>query len=513
MALPRIRLKLSWRIIVACLLLVCAPVTLAWSMGVYDRIVSRSIEQELQLACDAAAEVIARDGDGALRDRAQLSQLGRHHGVMLRVLDPKGRPLLTTSAAAADDRFQLPSWWRPLGNPFYGPGGPEQLAEFERALGPESLRAEVQAAVKRREAASAVRITPLMHLQIFYRAEPLAGRSETIYLTRVSRRSVRALYDFRYQLLKLTLALLVGAAVMATWLMWGVVRPIRRLQQGVRAAMAGDPAARLELDRGDELGELARDFAMLTEQLRRRQQLTAQVAADFAHDLKSPLSTLVAAAELLDGEGGADAVTRRRLAANMDGAADHIARSIEALLQLARLAEQLPQEPHVGIDLSQLAHTVVAAQREQAEASDKAVSIALAAPEKVLIAGIAERLAQLLDNLISNAQVFAASKIQLTLVQAGDSVTLYLSDDGPGVSQGNRARIFQRFFTSRPAGVVTGSGLGLAIAQTIAEAHGGSVELLTAAEQAGLGKGVVLAGAAFKLTLSSARNNAPSVLA
>jgi signal transduction histidine kinase len=116
------------------------------------------------------------------------------------------------------------------------------------------------------------------------------------------------------------------------------------------------------------------------------------------------------------------------------------------------------------------------------------------APEPATVWGVEDRLEELARNLVDNARVFARSRIRVS-VRAGERVVLEVEDDGPGVSEGNRDKIFQRFFTLRPEGAERGSGLGLAIVRTIAAAHGGEVELADPGE---------LGGARFRVTLPAA---------
>lgn len=356
----------------------------------------------------------------------------------------------------------------------------------EAALGPEASRPEVQEVLRGAPEGEARRVTPKM--LILYRAVPAPGGG-VLYLTRMSRRSVRALYDFRYQLLKLTLGLLLGAAAMGLWLGYQVVSPIQTLRGRVQAYLRGEPAGSLVLERGDELGEFSRSFEDLRQRLEARLGHATRVTADFAHDLKNPLAAVRAAGELLEGERPLAPERRARLAHTLASATAHMERSLDALLALARLEAELEEDARAMVDLAALVTEAVASLAEHPRAAQ--VELQVDAPGPVMARVHEARVAQAVRNLVDNALVFAAGRVQVSLqVDAGQAV-VRVSDDGPGVSEGNRGRIFERFFTHRPEGAPAGTGLGLAIVRTVARAHGGEAALGASA----------LGGATFELRL------------
>ncbi|MCA9618129.1 MAG: HAMP domain-containing protein [Myxococcales bacterium] len=482
-------MKLWTRIALACLLLVSAPLAFAWSMGLYDEVESRRIRGELSAVGAALLERAARD-PAFLDDAVSLDVFARVHEVLVRVMARDGLVTATTEAELAEGRISRRWWFRRVADFFFGPGGAPDLAAFEQAQGPLSGRPEVKEARAGGLPVDGMARPDRSSMLVFSRALPV-GEGRIVHLTQVSRRSVRALYDVRFQLLKLTLALLGGAAVMAVWLGWSVVGPLRRLQQGVRAWRAGERQARLALPRRDEIGDLSRDFDALAVALEERVERTARVTADFAHDLKNPLATVRASAELLEEGAPLDSERRARLAHRIAEASEHIARSVDGMLVLARLEEELGEEGRRVVDLVASSREVVAGMREAIEAAGLVVEV-VAGEEALEVVGVEPRLRQALQNLLDNALVFARERVEVRLERREGRVDWVVSDDGPGVSEGNRDKIFGRFFTARPRGAASGTGLGLSIVASIAEAHGAQLSLDPATEGA--------SGATFRLT-------------
>jgi signal transduction histidine kinase len=116
------------------------------------------------------------------------------------------------------------------------------------------------------------------------------------------------------------------------------------------------------------------------------------------------------------------------------------------------------------------------------------------AARPLLVSGVEDRLAQAVVNLVDNALSFARRLVLVRLAVHQGQAVISVADDGPGVSPGNRDKIFTRFFSVRPAGRDQGAGLGLAIVAAIARAHAGRVELGEEGEGA-------LGGACFHLRL------------
>ncbi len=470
------RFRVATRIVVACLVLVSAPVVVAWMMGGYDR--RELIETE--------ADLVAIPAD----EDAPIDALAERHAVYLRRYDARGVEVAASKPRWGDGRVSRVPLWAWFADVFFGPEGPPDVVAFDATLRPVLERPEVRTALEERRATVEWRIHPSGSAYILFRAIPLDDGG-CLYAARLSRRSVRALYDLRFQLLKLTLALAVGALVMGAWLAFTVVGPLMKLQRRVRTNLAAGTAEPIALTRRDEIGQLSRDFDRLTRRLSSQLEQSAHVAADFAHDLKNPIAAVQAAAELLEADAALTDERRARLATSARLAADHMHRSVDAMLALARLDEGLEKEPRTEVDLAAVVRSVAA--RFEADGRYEGVALDVAAPDALPLFGNDARLTDLVQNLVDNAAVFARSKVQVTLEEDETRAVLTVADDGPGVPEGNRDKVFLRFFSSRPGDRPRGSGLGLAIVAAVARAHGGGVELLP--EQP-------LGGAAFRVVLA-----------
>jgi two-component system sensor histidine kinase ChvG len=233
-------------------------------------------------------------------------------------------------------------------------------------------------------------------------------------------------------------------------------------------------------DRSDEIGALARAISDMSTALRRQIDATEAFAADVAHELKNPLASLRSAVEVLDRVEKPE--LRAQLLAVIRDDVGRIDRLITDIADASRLDAELSRTGFQPIDVAALADGLVAAYGIAATASNRSRTVSveragLAGP--VLIEGDANRLAQVLRNLIDNAISFSpeGGRVTLALASRGDQVELAVSDQGPGVPAANRRDIFRRFYSERPEGEDFGrhSGLGLSIAGAIVVAHGGQI--------------------------------------
>jgi len=263
--------------------------------------------------------------------------------------------------------------------------------------------------------------------------------------------------------------LLLGVVAGVTWL---VTRRALRPVEGIRAEMAEitaseDLARRVPVpDTHDEVARLARTTNETLAALETSVERQRRFVADASHELRSPIASLrtqleVGAAhpELLDVEGAVeDTVRLQRLAAD--------------LLLLARLdAGERPADARV--DLAELV-------REQVEGR---AGVTLEAAAGVEVAGSRGQLGRLVANLLDNAQRHARSAVTVDVRREGERAVVEVADDGDGVPEGDRERVFERFVRlddarSRDDG---GAGLGLAIARDVAVRHGGTLTVGEAA--------------------------------
>ena len=215
-------------------------------------------------------------------------------------------------------------------------------------------------------------------------------------------------------------------------------------------------------------------------------------AADASHELRSPLSNLRGTVEVALRRSRSNDEYRETLTTSL-AEVERLSRLVSALMTLSRADSGQFALTLVPCDLGQIAAQAVAA--HAARAAAQTVSLTLSSTEPLPVQGDADRLRQALDNLLDNALRYApaGSAVTLTATREGDRCAVQVRDSGPGLSDEDQTRIFDRFYRAdesraRQSG---GLGLGLAITKAIAEAHGGRVQV----------QSVPGAGAAFTLIL------------
>ncbi len=199
-------------------------------------------------------------------------------------------------------------------------------------------------------------------------------------------------------------------------------------------------------------------------------------AADVAHELKNPLTSLASAMEML--VRAPDDAARARLMALVRADVKRIDRLITDISDASRLDAELSREAHTSIDLSHLLKTIVEIYDLTESPKSQHVTLADDLPPGTLVMGHDERLGQVFRNLIDNAMSFSPEggtvAVGARLHHAFAQVTV--DDDGPGIPEENLESIFERFYTERPGDPFgKNSGLGLSIARQIAQNAGGRV--------------------------------------
>ena len=294
----------------------------------------------------------------------------------------------------------------------------------------------------------------------------------------------------------------VVAVVLTLILSRRIVGPVEALARAARDLARGDFSARVPEGSRDEVGELARTFNAMAEELSRTEALRRSLVADVAHELRSPLTNLLGYLEALrDGVVQPDPP----VLASLHQEVQTLVRLVEDLQELA-LAEsgQLPLYLQ-RCDLAEVVrHTVTAS---QALAEQRGLALAVQVPGAVEVEADPERIGQVVRNLVSNALSYtpAGGRVVVALRDGAGEARVAVSDTGPGIAPEELPRVFERFYRvdrsrSRATG---GSGLGLTIARRLAEAHGGRIEV-----ESEVGR-----GSTFTLVLPRARPTEPRRLA
>jgi two-component system sensor histidine kinase ChvG len=281
-----------------------------------------------------------------------------------------------------------------------------------------------------------------------------------------------------------------------------IARPVRRLARaadGVRLSRARAISLPDLARRDDELGDLTRSLEDMTAALSERMDAIERFAADVAHEIKNPLTSMRSAVETLDLVK--DPAARERLLAILQQDVKRLDRLVTDISNASRLDAELSRDDPRALDLTHLISEVVQLYRDTA--LPDTVAVRLIAPdtlEAVRVSGREVPIGQVFRNLIDNARSFSppGGEVRVRLEHGRGEAVATVEDDGPGIPPDNLETVFQRFYTSRPKGAAFGgnSGLGLSIARQIIAAHGGTIR----AENV-IGADGQVSGARFRVTL------------
>lgn len=295
-------------------------------------------------------------------------------------------------------------------------------------------------------------------------------------------RVLSALDQVRLALFRVFLISLALAVALSLLLATTIARPLARLRH--EAAELLDRRGRLKgTFRGsaqlDEIGDLSRALETLSRRVEGHVSFVESFAADVSHEFKNPLAAIRGATEMLSEVD--DPEERRRFHGIVTREVARMEHLLSAVREITRIDSQLEREPVVPVDLGRLLEELVAGVRRRTPGG---IELQLRrSAEEIVVAASPERLAQVFENLLDNATSFATSRVEVDLERdlerGGSRVRVTVADDGPGIPPENLERVFDRFFTDRPADPEARrhhTGLGLAIVRAIVEAYGGTVE-------------------------------------
>jgi two-component system, OmpR family, sensor kinase len=281
-------------------------------------------------------------------------------------------------------------------------------------------------------------------------------------------------------------AVLFAMALLAWWVVRLELRPLENMGDTAGAIAAGDLSRRVEpADERSEVGRLGLALNSMLGQIEVAfAERTASEArlrrfvADASHELRTPLTSIRGYAELFRRGANTRPDDLAKTMTRIEEAAARMGVLVEDLLLLARLDQGRPLD-HARVDLSRLVGAAVDDLR--AAAPDRPVNYESTGP--VVVTGDENRLRQVLANLLENARTHTppATQIDVRVGESGADAVIEVADHGPGMSEEDAARAFERFYRADPsrARESGGAGLGLAIVAAITEAHGGRVEVQT----------------------------------
>jgi two-component system sensor histidine kinase ChvG len=484
------RLGLSWRISLTARILavnIIALALLAGSLFYIDSYRRELLAERYRLAraeAEITASALARESAEGRHDL--IARIGSSQGLRLRLFDSDGA-LLADSFALAPPSYHLID---PATEPWYQDAARILDRGMDFLLGappipdyrdPVDTRASAWPEI---ESALASGRTTVGHkaapdrTPVIIAATPVGDRGMALLVTRNARDITE-----NVRMARQTLAFIVGGALIVSillslFLARTIVEPLRKLvRAAVRVRLGRDRSVvvpRLP-DRRDEIGLLARAISDMSGALRHRIDAVESFAADVAHELKNPLTSLRSALESLDR------VETPELRHQLIGIAQDDVRRIDFLVteiaDASRIDAELSRTVFEPVNMAQMVHGLVAERDHRGVNGSCPVTVIHEGNEDLTVAGDAARLERVLQNLLDNAVSFSPENtpIEVSIGRRDSRVIIAVSDHGPGIPEDARERIFERFHSLRPAGEEFGkhSGLGLAIARTIVEAHFG----------------------------------------
>jgi two-component system sensor histidine kinase ChvG len=257
--------------------------------------------------------------------------------------------------------------------------------------------------------------------------------------------------------------------------------------------------------RRDEIGHLSGALRDMTDALYNRIEAIEMFAADVAHELKNPLTSLRSAVETLPLARSEN--SRARLLAVIEHDVKRLDRLISDISDASRLDAELQRQDMTAVDLRRLLTTLSSVANETRLGDNIAVDVRFegrGANDTFSVPGHDSRLGQVISNLLSNARSFseAGGKVRIMCRRLRSEIEIMIDDDGPGIREDALERIFERFYTDRPhQGFGQNSGLGLSISKQIIEAHGGRIWAENRAGRRGADGTPTVMGARFVVRL------------
>jgi signal transduction histidine kinase len=266
---------------------------------------------------------------------------------------------------------------------------------------------------------------------------------------------------------------LAGGALMSG----GLLRRIETISRTARDTMAGDFSRRIPLrGTGDEFDHLAASLNAMLERNAAAIESVRQVSNDIAHDLRTPLTRL--RQRLETAQRWARSVEEWRLAAqrcitDMDA----ILETFGGLLRIAQIESGMPVHRFAKVDLSELLRTLAEVYQPMAEEKEQLFTADIASG--LTVWGDLQLLSQMIANVIENAMKHSPreASVGLAASESPSTITLTVSDNGPGIPAEERKRVFRRFYRLEGSRTTPGSGLGLSLVEAIAALHDVSIDL------------------------------------
>lgn len=316
----------------------------------------------------------------------------------------------------------------------------------------------------------------------------------SVLLTRYGRDIEEEITQVWLNVITIFLGTFLITVLLSIYLTGLIEQPLRKLARAAEKVRGGKgkPSDIPDLsNRNDEIGRLSLVLRDMTQALWDRMDMMESFAADVSHELKNPLTSLKSAIETLGVVKKAK--DRERLMDIIHHDVGRLDRLITDISQASRLDTELSREEFAPVNIKKLLMNLLDSYQDplerqkvtganddiEAKAGNRILKLRLLSSESLYTAGIESRLAQVFQNLISNALSFSPKQgaVRITLVHMNGSLEVRVEDEGPGIPENKLESIFERFYSERPESENFGnhSGLGLSICKQIINAHNGEI--------------------------------------
>ena len=284
----------------------------------------------------------------------------------------------------------------------------------------------------------------------------------------------------RQRLIVLAVALIPLTLLLAAVFSWMINRPIKQLKASIQQLGEADLRPLPAISGPQDIVELGREIDWLRQRLKALEDQKLRFLRHVSHELKTPLASLREGVALLGDElAGSLNPRQRSIVAIMDSASRDLQKRIEDLIRYSGMMRDATLLPNAPQTLSAALASVLARQRLALEARSGRVEMQL---DAATVHADRSQLETVLDNLLSNAVKFSpeGGRILVKSTPADGAIEVRVCNEGEGIPEGERSRVFEPFFQGarQPASTVKGSGLGLSIVRESLLAAGGSVDVI-----------------------------------
>jgi len=290
-----------------------------------------------------------------------------------------------------------------------------------------------------------------------------------------------AVRSVRFEILGVFAVVFAITVALSLYLAGSITRPVQRLAAAAERVRTGHDRRHSIPDFGyrrDEIGDLAMALRDMTDNLWRRMDAIERFAADVAHEIKNPLTSVRSAVET--AARIEDPAQRSKLFSIILDDVDRLDRLISDISEASRVDAELSRQDSEAVDVGEMLNALSQVYTATERIEDRGLVCEVdGSGEKLVVTGKEDHLVQVIRNLLDNAITFSPPNGRITVraIPSQSSITITVDDEGIGIPDGKLDAIFDRFYSERPSSEKFGthSGLGLSICRQIISAHGGTI--------------------------------------